>query len=345
MNNLKKTLTVRGLIVYLMLIPFSSHSQNTPIDNILKSISFKQDTIQSLFEWVAKTITYDVKRSKNLNNISSYIILSENEKIEKVLTDSLGVCEDYALVFNSLCRKLGYESYIVDGYVKNLTKIDVDFGHAWNVVKINGKWYCFDPTWSAGSVLQNTFHKEYNDGWFKVPPSEFIFTHVPYDPIWQLQEHPVIAEVKNINIPLNEYFNFEDSITTYSSNYMTLSIEKTISRIKRYASKNEIVFRYISYLEKKHSEDQYNVAVNLYNICASSFNTYINYRNHAFKKVKSKKTDLLNLLNTINLDLKKCKKLISNEIIEGQYLIKQICELNQKVEREVLTLNKPKKLF
>ena len=56
-----------------------------------------------------------------------------------LLVNHIGVCQGYSLAFVSLARQLGVESYVVTSKTLN---------HAWNIVKINDKYYMLDVTWN-----------------------------------------------------------------------------------------------------------------------------------------------------------------------------------------------------
>ena len=53
-----------------------------------------------------------------------------------VLLKGRGVCNSYALAYELLCKKAGLKC----GYIRSKT-------HAWNVVRLSGKWYHIDCTW------------------------------------------------------------------------------------------------------------------------------------------------------------------------------------------------------
>ena len=104
-----------------------------------------------------------------------------------------GVCEDYSLLFDSLLTALGYESFVVSGYIKDPKgNLNLKIGHAWNAVKDNGVWELYDLTWGAGYVVDSKkFVRKVTDIWYDVDPSEMIKRHMPYDPMWQLLEAPI----------------------------------------------------------------------------------------------------------------------------------------------------------
>lgn len=57
------------------------------------------------------------------------------------LVDGYAQCEGYAFAFSLLCDSVGIENFVVTG--KNISGDT----HAWNKVKIYGKWYNVDCTW------------------------------------------------------------------------------------------------------------------------------------------------------------------------------------------------------
>ena len=64
------------------------------------------------------------------------------------LVNGKSVCAGYALILHEALKYVGMKSLCVVGYGDNQA-------HAWNQVKIDGKWYNADPTWDA-TTLQNS---------------------------------------------------------------------------------------------------------------------------------------------------------------------------------------------
>lgn len=342
-----KTIINSKQLFFLLILfyPTLSFSQNNQIDSVIKAIYFEKDTIKAVFEWVANNIDYDVEKARFKSKIRAFSHQSDEEKINTALLTKKGVCEDYALIFDNLCKKLGYESYLVDGYTKDLTKIEINFGHAWNVIKIKGKWYCFDPTWSAGSVYQNVFHKAYNDIWFKVPPNEFLFTHVPYDPIWQLTEHPVIAKTNNVNLPISDYFNFEDSISAYKDAKSIKFSQNLINRITKYSDSNDIVSQYIEFLTDNLNVEKYNFGIEKFNRAITIYNSYLFAKSNRFQNPKLSDSEIQDLLDTIKKEIDESKIIVNTSKDKGN--IKIVQEINQminNVEKENAFFQKYKKM-
>ncbi|SEW34429.1 transglutaminase domain-containing protein [[Clostridium] fimetarium] len=62
------------------------------------------------------------------------------------LYKKLAVCQGYALSFQKFMDAMGIEAQIVKGDID--TKL-AKGSHAWNIVKLNGAWYCVDCTWDG----------------------------------------------------------------------------------------------------------------------------------------------------------------------------------------------------
>lgn len=79
--------------------------------------------------------------------INNYVVnkIEYDETLKKhSITDALAgssVCSGYAKLYKFLCNKVGLRCQIITGYGNNIS-------HAWNRVKINGKWRYVDTTWN-----------------------------------------------------------------------------------------------------------------------------------------------------------------------------------------------------
>lgn len=190
---------MKKLALLLLFVTQIGNAQNTAVLEVIKGIEFSQDTIQSVYKWVADNIRYDVAK---LNQIESSKkpnsrFKSEQEYkahlLEKVIKYKKGVCEDYSLLFHAIVQELGYASHVIEGYTKSENgKVHSKIGHTWNAVLVNNEWELYDPTWGSGSVKDGKkFIKEYSAEWYETAPEDMLKTHMPFDPIWQLQEQPM----------------------------------------------------------------------------------------------------------------------------------------------------------
>jgi hypothetical protein len=108
------------------------------------------------------------------------------------------VCSGYANLFAALCKQAGVRAARVTGrargYGSRAGQLGPESGHAWNAVRLEGKWWLLDATWGAGSVGDRQFVKRFSEHYFLTPPERLIFTHLPGEARWQLLARPLTAE-------------------------------------------------------------------------------------------------------------------------------------------------------
>lgn len=63
---------------------------------------------------------------------------------ESIVHHGTGVCQAYAQLVYLMCREVGLESYVVCGPAHFRS---YQGPHAWNMVRLDGKWYHLDATW------------------------------------------------------------------------------------------------------------------------------------------------------------------------------------------------------
>ncbi len=125
--------------------------------------------VRAAFLWVARNIRYDLARM-------------ETTQPEDVLRYRSAVCAGYAQLVQALCKDLGIPCETIAGFVPEGMQDTLGGRHAWNAVKIDAQWYLLDVTWASTA-------KDY-EGFFLVPPEEFIFSHFPEGERWQFLDKP-----------------------------------------------------------------------------------------------------------------------------------------------------------
>ncbi len=148
-----------------------------------------REKARAIFRWVAANIDYDVKGL----NTARYGDLSPNG----VLRRRTAVCEGYANLFDSLAEAAGLQAVTVSGYAKGMGYRAGDGlagppDHAWNAVKLDGRWALIDCTWGAGLFYEGTgYRRKFDPYFFCTSPGDFLFTHFPENPRWQLVDPPI----------------------------------------------------------------------------------------------------------------------------------------------------------
>ncbi len=87
-----------------------------------------------------------------VKNIHDYLVLNmaytyggnEVHMLDYALSTGRCVCDGYAKAFFFLCKACGLDTILIDGTAWSSSGSEL---HAWNKVKIDGKWYSIDVTW------------------------------------------------------------------------------------------------------------------------------------------------------------------------------------------------------
>lgn len=125
-----------------------------------------REKAKAIYEYTAKTISYDTKKLKNSE-------FEWDDSALKVLHLKTGICQDYTFLALALLRASGMEAR----YVAGTAGAGFNFSrHAWVEVKVDGEWLTMDPTWGAGYIQNGTFVANYTEDFFE-PTTEAFKTH------------------------------------------------------------------------------------------------------------------------------------------------------------------------
>ena len=144
---------------------------------------------RALFTWLAHHIRYDAAGFR--------AGVCGPQSAEAVLAQRMSVCAGYANLFLALAEACRLEAVVVSGYGKGAgygvgQTTFTQPNHAWNAVRIDGRWRLLDATWGAGHLSPSgAFERSFNAHYFLTPPELFIYDHLPEDPRWQLLDPPV----------------------------------------------------------------------------------------------------------------------------------------------------------
>lgn len=145
------------------------------------------EKLYALYRWVTRHIRYDTAAyfAGDLRNAAG----SAN-----AFSRGQAVCDGYAELMQVMARAVGLKLEKVVGYGKGLSHSDgrlpAQTNHAWNAVRLGGRWHLMDATWDAGSVNASSRQFVRNDKAFKyflADPEHFSTSHFPAEERWQLQ--------------------------------------------------------------------------------------------------------------------------------------------------------------
>ena len=163
------------------------------------------DKAAALFYWIAINVDYDTRLLRNISSSGKKRSYSR-QAIDRIHEDRIayawkkrkGVCENYARLYERLAGLVGLEAVMITGHARGdyLQAGSLGIGHAWNAVKIDGRWAILDATWGAGHLTAAMeFEKEFKPQFFRPDPIAFAYSHFPADPAWQLLDTPITEEI------------------------------------------------------------------------------------------------------------------------------------------------------
>lgn len=182
-------------------------------DRIQQDFSSDQNRIRAAFIWLTNNIRYDLEKMYRTEKVIQFSFYSEEERLQKIqkIKDDLvneafltkmGVCEEYAQSFKKLADLMSIEAEVLKGNVRS-SSLDIgnvpnSTNHAWNSVKLNGKWILLDATWAAGYIFNGNWKKDYNEYFFDINPKKIGRTHHTDDRKWSVVlEQNTIGEFYN----------------------------------------------------------------------------------------------------------------------------------------------------
>lgn len=324
-------------------------SENTKsINELVKFINNNftetDQKIRAVYVWIAHNITYDVEN------------IFEEKPNNPILETRKGICQDYANLFKDIANAMGLETYTVQGYTKQNNAI-VWQPHAWVVSKIEGEWYFFDPTWAAGFVEKGRFYRKLDDNYFKVVPQDFIKSHFPYDPFWQILIDPISPEEFDKNISTGKKMinhNFTNELYELNSLDEIEQLKKEVKRIQNNKISNFLLYFVLrekkAYAKAKEHQfylDKYNEAEYHYEEGVFLLNEFIIYRNKFFEPYESD-LDLKKRIGDIIAHLETAQELLEKAENYPEGLDHAVSKLSRAIELAFLHVNEHKgfvKLF
>ncbi len=119
---------------------FTDASQESEVDSIVgtlvKEFSAQKtdhDRIAAAYEYICDHVAYDYGNLYNDNYMLKYTAYAALKK-------GTSVCQGYSVLLYRLALELGIDSRIITGIGNN-------GNHAWNIIKLKGKYYNADSTW------------------------------------------------------------------------------------------------------------------------------------------------------------------------------------------------------
>lgn len=94
----------------------------------------------NIYRWIVSHVLYDPDHYDN-----TAVLSPDSSTPYNPLVNGKGICLGFSVTFQLLMDMAGVECITVVGAAFNSRE-----DHAWNMVRLNGQWYCVDSTWDTG---------------------------------------------------------------------------------------------------------------------------------------------------------------------------------------------------
>lgn len=243
------------------------------------------EKIRAAYTWIINNIKYSKDSLFQFNRWG----IDPEINMNAILRRRKGVCENYAALYSNILLKCGVQAVPVTGYT-NLPGNDYWNGHGWVAVQLDKEWYLCDPTWDGGYASYM---------YFLVPPDEFIQSHMPFDPLWQLLEHPITHKDFKRRIfsakKNTAAFNYKDSVLAYLQSDTLQQMESASRRMHEEGIDNKDQQTWYTYNQMKvhivlqeENMQLFNSAVADLNNAKKNYNDLVQYRNNNFIPAKTR---------------------------------------------------------
>jgi hypothetical protein len=270
---------------------------------LTQNLNNSTDKTRAIYYWIASNIKYDLAMVKNPKPYHN-----AQELVDEVLVRRQGVCQNYSELFDACCKSVGLKSYVIVGYTRDSLGKANALGHAWNAVEIDNQYTLIDVTWAAGYVQNGVYVHRFRDLYFMQSPSDFIHTHIPFDPIWQFATTPILhanfikGDFSTTNQSLK--YNYKDSLRAMEKMNSIEKRQHENARIlqggiynKLTKEKLETNSQFINNEKLNSEKEKFNQASSLFSKGINDYNSYITLLNQN-KGDQSKMSTHLHLLNS-----------------------------------------------
>ncbi|MCL2791520.1 MAG: hypothetical protein FWD87_00355 [Spirochaetaceae bacterium] len=189
---------------------------NQIISSVKATSNDEYSLLINLYHFLQKNIQYD---KKELQANSRGVCKSPaSHNAYGALLNRLAVCDGFSSAFALLAQKIGFECMLVVGHSAYSTSFS---NHAWNIIKIQDRFYHVDVTWDARKYIE---FGEYSYAYFAMKDDEIVNDHK-----WDKKTTPACS-----------YNDF----SYYSRNGLYINNEDQLNQIiNAYARKQPKVFR------------------------------------------------------------------------------------------------------
>lgn len=124
---------------------------------------------KALYGWLTANAVYDQDHYDKLAEMDP-----DSSGPYGLLKNGKGICVGFATTFQLFMDMAGVECITVVGASRSSTA-----DHAWNMVRLDGKWYCADPTWDESDEEPDWKYFNVTSDWMAYTDHQWDYENVP----------------------------------------------------------------------------------------------------------------------------------------------------------------------
>lgn len=177
------------------------------LNTIIQNDMSDYERVLAIYDYISYYTVYDFELLKQYEQ-DKYSVSNSNPSfsIKGVLNNSKAVCQGFANIFSLMCSIEGIENVIITGEAG-----ENSLPHAWNKVKLDGKWYAVDSTNASYAMSYETGVVEYHTrAYFLVSDDDLKdmgfkeISVIPSNPNYNLEN---VKATENYGFYQKEYIN------------------------------------------------------------------------------------------------------------------------------------------
>lgn len=127
------------------------------------------ETERAVYRWLVETVGYDWAHQSFFQTMDP-----DSSNPYGALVNHTAICLGYATTFQLLMDMAGVECITVVGAAFGSSE-----DHAWNMVRLNGSWYCVDATWDMGVPERYWSYFNVTSDWMAQTDHQWDYASVP----------------------------------------------------------------------------------------------------------------------------------------------------------------------
>lgn len=231
----------------------------------------QEDRARAYYTWIALNIEFD----EDYRGGSSFSLISDIRSINIIdqreyntFHDRKSAGEGIADLMCKFCSTAKIPCYTVPGYVKRPNGTISDMSFVWNVLYIDSIWVQVDASMHHGYLNEKyKFIRNSMPDFFHNKSSDFITSHFPHDPMWQLLKYPYNKQdfiTGNYHGNDKQIYSYKDSLNIYMKKTIKQSKEVDVVRYFKYETNRDLYDRNMELYNYNKAADKMELGIDFF---------------------------------------------------------------------------------